>query len=70
MFVCLFVCVLLAQLSVDGEHFRVTNKGECQDGDGVRSLRKRQEQLLLEQNSLDRTLDGVLEGSWCPVELQ
>lgn len=37
-------CVLLAQLGVDGKHFRVTDEGESQDGDGVGRLHTQQQQ--------------------------
>lgn len=37
---------LLAQLSVDGKHLWMTDKGKRQDGDGVRRLHKQQQQRL------------------------
>lgn len=36
--VCVFIEDILAQLSVDGEHLRVTHKGKGQDGNCVGSL--------------------------------
>lgn len=42
---------LLAQLSVDGKHLWMTNKGERQDGDGVRRLHKQQQQQRLHLKS-------------------